>query len=171
MKWFLTLILFFCLAFVAIADGIAGKEIRSGDILPTFSVQSNTGKTFSTSTLNGKPALIVFFHTKCLDCKKELPVIQEFYEEYGARIEFIAISRAQSQADIEEFWQSNHLTIPYAAQEDKTIFKLFAKKTIPRVYLCDGTGEIQKTFKERFRKRSLQRAINKILDEKSNIIK
>ena len=164
MKWFLTFVFFLFINSAAWANGGQSDEISPGDALPTFSVLSNTGKAVSPSSLKGKPAMIIFFHTKCFDCRKELPTIQLLYEKYKHEITFLAISRAQSSLEIEDYWKTNGLKIPYSAQEDKSVFRLFAKKTIPRIYICDADGIVQKVFVEKVGKRRLERSLRRLFD-------
>lgn len=48
----------------------------AGDALPQFSVEMSDGGVLNTQSFSGKVGVIVFFHTDCPDCQKELPVIQ-----------------------------------------------------------------------------------------------
>ena len=58
----------------------------------------------------------------------------------------LAISRAEGAASIAGYWQEQHLTFPYAAQEDRTVYHLFAKSGIPRIYIVDAELTIRKVF-------------------------
>ena len=54
----------------------------AGDALPQFSVEMSDGGMLNTQSFSGKVGVIVFFHTDCPDCQKELPVIQKVYDTY-----------------------------------------------------------------------------------------
>ena len=54
----------------------------AGDALPQFSVEMSDGGVLNTQSFSGKVGVIVFFHTDCPDCQKELPVIQKVYDTY-----------------------------------------------------------------------------------------
>ena len=90
--------------------------------------------------------MIVFFHTGCPDCRKELPVLQKIYTDYGQRIRMVCISREESSAEIVRYWDENHLTLPYSAQENRTVYYQFAKSGIPRVYVIDKELVIRSVF-------------------------
>ena len=137
--------------------------IQEGDRLPSFSVVDQCGDTIRSADLRGKLSLITFFHTRCYDCRRELPIVQELYVKYKSDLQFICISRAESFASIEKYWKQNGLTMPFAAQEDKNVFKLFAERIIPRIYLVDDNGVVQRTFKEKVRKKKLNKAILSLL--------
>lgn len=118
--------------------------IRVGDRLPSFSVDVVTGEgtgVFSTDRLTGR-TVIVFFHTTCSDCQRELPKLNDYYlahrDEPG--FQMVAIARAEQQETIAPFWQEHRLSIPYSPQDDRRIFSLFATQTIPRAYICSEEG-------------------------------
>lgn len=121
-------------------------DLQSGDNLPAFSVVMDDGQTVTSESLKGKISLIVFFHTGCPDCQKELPVLQKIYMDYGQRLRMICISREESAVEVARYWNENHLTLPYSAQEDRTVYYLFAKSGIPRVYVIDKNLIIRSVF-------------------------
>ena len=128
--------------------------IKVGDRLPSFSVDMITGEgrgVFSTLRLTGR-TVIVFFHTSCSDCQRELPKLNDYYlshrDENG--FQMVAIAREEQQESIAAFWQEHHLSIPYSPQADRRIYSLFATQTIPRAYLCSADGIVQWMVIEKF---------------------
>lgn len=121
-------------------------DLKPGDRLPEFSVKMSNGKTVSDRTLEGRLSIIVFFHTGCGDCREELPVMQRFWLEYGNTVNVVCISRAESRASVEAYWEANGLTLPYSAQEDSELYYRFAKSVIPRVYVADRELVIRQVF-------------------------
>ncbi len=121
-------------------------ELKVGDRLPAFSVQLTDGRTMTTENLRGRPSLVVFFHTGCKDCQQEFPVLQSIYEDYGRKVEMVLISREEKAADIAPYWAEHRLTMPYSAQEDRTVYHLFAKMSIPRIYVSDKDLVIRRIF-------------------------
>ena len=163
MKRFLTLWigLLFLVKVQAMSDN--NERIRVGDTLPNFEVIVQNGDTVRSSDLRSSPCALVFFHTRCYDCRRELPVVQQLYNDYGKHVRFLCISRAENNVAISRFWQQEHLSLPYSAQGDKRIFKLFAERTIPRIYITDGRGYVTHIFKEKVRKRKLNAVLRKIV--------
>ena len=117
-----------------------GADLRPGDTLPSFRVTMNDGSKISSGNLRGKVSVIVFFHTGCPDCRQELPVIQRIYNLYGSSgdVTVCCISREESASGISAYWQENGLTMPYSAQEDRSVYSLFASTGVPRVYISSG---------------------------------
>ena len=113
-----------CMAMVScISDGddsdTGSIELVAGDKLPVFSVTMNDGRVVTHESLRGKVSFIVFFNTGCKDCRRELPVIQQIYEHHP-HMPLIAISR--------------------------TVYHLFAKSGIPRIYVVDAELTIRSVF-------------------------
>lgn len=129
-------------------DPSAQWALSVGDTLPPFSVTLNDGRMISAQGLRGKTAVIVFFNTTCSDCQKELPVVQQFYDEFkdDADVEILAIAREEDASDIYAYWQKNSLTIPWSPQPDRTIYNLFATSVIPRIFFVNPLGVITAAF-------------------------
>ena len=120
-----------------VEESVGNIELRIGETLPDFTVQLNDGSHLSTNDLKGGVSMIVFFHTQCRDCQKELPVIQRIYDTCPYPIQLVCISRNEEADAIQRYWKQNHLTLPYSAQKDANIYHLFAKSRIPRIYVSD----------------------------------
>ena len=119
-----------CVMFIACIDDDVEEgtvDLQTGENIPVFSVVMDDGQIITSETLKGEVSLIVFFHTGCPDCRKELPVLQKIYTDYGQRIRMVCISREESSAEIVRYWDENHLTLPYSAQENRTVYYQFAK--------------------------------------------
>ena len=122
-------------------------EIKVGDNLPSFQVTMNNGDVISNETLQGNISVIVFFHTSCPDCQEILPIIQQLYDEYQSKeVQFVLISRECDAEEIQTYWDSKGLSLPYSAQEDRTIFNLFASTRIPRIYIADKDSMVRYIF-------------------------
>lgn len=129
-------------------DEPQGPSLQVGELLPEFSVTMSDGTVYTTPELRGKVPVIVFFNTNCSDCRKELPVIQQLWEEYEYNdiVKVIAISREESAEEIQEYWKQNGLTLPYSAQETRDVYSLFAPSVIPRIYIANSQGVVTATF-------------------------
>lgn len=125
------------------------SKVKVGDRLPAFSVVTDGGEHVSNDSLKGAPAAVMFFHTGCPDCRRELPVVQELsvlVPELGV----LCIARSEGAAEIAAYWEANSLTLSYSAQEGDGVYRLFADAGIPRLYLTDAAGTVVAEFCEEF---------------------
>ena len=119
-----------------------GTELNIGDSIPSFTVSLNNRKTVSSNDLLGNVSLIVFFHTACKDCQQELPIIQQFHDAYP-EYPLLCISRAENETSVAAYWEQHQLSLPYSAQDDRTLYNQFARQGIPRIFIVDTTGIIR----------------------------
>ena len=131
------------------------ERIVVGSRVPIFSVNvvdyEGLTTSFSTNRLYGE-TVIVFFSTQCKDCQRELPELNDYYLKHkdDNGFQMVAISRAEGEQSVADFWSANNLQIPYSAQEDRKIYDLFASSVIPRVYFVSSSGNITKVLIENF---------------------
>lgn len=137
----------------------SGDLIKVGDALPSFVVQTNKGEEVTNHSLQGKPAVIVFFSTECNDCKRELPIVQRVFDDKKTAANFLCISRGQTEEAVSAFWTEESLSLPYSAQSDRKVYHLFATHTIPRIYITDSEGIVRKIFAEKIGEKTLRQAI------------
>lgn len=140
MKRCLHILLFVFALSSCIKEQQKGADLGVGDKIPDFTVTMSDGTQVTGALLRKGVSVIVFFTTQCPDCQETLPHIQQIYNEYAEKgVRFALISREDSQTNISAYWEKNSLTMPYSAQEDRTIYELFAKTRVPRIYLAkDG---------------------------------
>lgn len=122
-----------------------GANLQIGDKIPHFTVKMNDGSTISEENLHGCVSLIVFFHTSCKDCQQALPVLQHFHEAYP-QYPMVCISRAEKETSVAAYWKKQGFTLPYSAQEDRTVYELFAQTGVPRIYIVDEEGIVRFLF-------------------------
>lgn len=139
--------------------------IRVGDTVPAFSVTDNHGFVYDAEAFRDRPMVQVFFNTQCRDCRKELPELEKLYGEMNDAVRFLCISRAEPDSAVAAFWKAHNLSMPYSAQPDKRIFHLFARRTIPRVYVVGTAGVVRAKFVEHVSMRKLRRAIRRVSSE------
>lgn len=131
-------------------NSLKDSRLRPGDILPAFTITDNSGGILtSPAAFTGKPALIVFFSTRCPDCRDVLPQVQAYCDRViatGKDRRIICISRAEDNTAVAAYWAANGLTIPYAAIPDRSIYNLFATSGIPRLYFTDSRAQITAVY-------------------------
>ena len=135
-------------------DDEVTERVKVGDRVPTFTVSvvaDGETTTFSTSNLTGE-TVIVFFHTSCHDCQRELPELNNYYLKHrnDPGFQMVAISRGEGADTVAPFWEKWGLQIPYSVQKDWKVYELFASAVIPRVYFVSAQGIVMKVLIENF---------------------
>ena len=146
LKSLLVILVTLSVAISCIKDEVAEFELRPGDSLPDFSVTMNDGSVVTGASLRKDVSLIMFFHTSCPDCQQTLPSVELIYGKYREKgVSFALVSRAQGDDEIAPYWEQQKYTVPYSAQEDRSVYNLFATSRVPRVYISKN-GIIHSVF-------------------------
>lgn len=134
------------------------ERVKVGDRVPEFTVETvipteggSVRGSFSTAHLSGE-TVIVFFNTWCPDCQRDLPLLNQHYLQHkdDEGFQMVAISRAEAEESVADFWSANNLQIPYSAQDDRRIYDLFASSIIPRIYFVSAKGIVTRIDVEKF---------------------
>jgi len=116
-----------------------------GDKAPVFTCRTIDGKVVDISRLQGKIILINFFATWCGPCNQELPVLQNnIWNKYkdNRSFELIIIGRQHTEKEVSDFVKNKKLSMPFAPDPDRSIFKKYATQSIPRNIIIGKDGKI-----------------------------
>lgn len=87
------------------------QKVHVKDEAPNFILPKLNGDTVKLSDLKGKAVLLNFWGSWCGPCKKEMPAIQDAYDNYkNQNFEVITINIEESELTVENFFESNNLT-------------------------------------------------------------
>jgi peroxiredoxin len=136
--------LFVCLAFLCAAQE-EGDIVNAGDVMPAFTIVSDNGAEFASSSLQGKVVLLTFFATWCPPCQKELAAIQEtLWPKYKDKTDFrlLVVGREHSDAELATYNEKKGFDFPLYPDKNRAVYGRFAKSLIPRVYLIGKDGKV-----------------------------
>ncbi len=140
--------IYILLSFVILAAGCGvtddtGGDVKVGDRLPHFAVTLSDGAIVTDADLLGKVNLIAFFTVTCPDCQETLPELQKIYDRYSKQISVLLISRAEDYEVVMPYWKENGFTMPVSPQKNRSVYELFAKSIVPRVYICSRDNVVK----------------------------
>ncbi|MGM9694222.1 MAG: redoxin family protein [Alloprevotella sp.] len=139
-------------------DPAATDSVQVGSALPSFTITLSDGTSVSTADLKGAPSVIVFFHTLCGDCQRELPVVERVSHDFPG-VRFLCIARSQGENEISAYWAQKGLTLPFSPQPDAAVYNLFANSYIPRVYVSDASCIVRQIFVEELDEEALRQML------------
>jgi thiol-disulfide isomerase/thioredoxin len=130
-----------CLLLLAIsAGGLQAKPLQLAEQYDVFD-----GKPVDLRQVVGqKPIYIKFWATWCLDCRKELPSLQQSYEKYRDKIAIYAVNLNINETDdfIRRLKEKNQLTIPIVMDNNGSIASNFQFYGTPFHALINAKGEV-----------------------------
>lgn len=129
---------------------------RKGSPAEDFTYPTISGRVIQLSDYIGRKYVILdFWATWCGPCRKELPELQDFYEEHGDRIEIIAITSEGTSAKqaIRQMVTSMGLMFPVMHDPSKAISRIYPTRGIPYLVFIDIDGTFRMThlgYSDRF---------------------
>jgi thiol-disulfide isomerase/thioredoxin len=141
----------------AVTDAPPFNVLSVGDPAPPISVATTQGP-FTLATTSG-PVFLEVFATWCPHCQRETAVINQLYDRYKGRVDFVAVSgspyahdrvSAQSLADVLGFAQFFNVRYPVAYDESLAVAKSYLQGGYPTIAIIGtnkriayiGSGEI-----------------------------
>lgn len=127
--------------------GGAQSRLNIGDKAPDFTLPSIDGKNISLSDFKGKRVIINTWSTKCVECKKEMPFIQEINDKYSNQdLVVLSINTLDSAKVAKEFVTNNGYTFPVLLDPQWEIYKKFCcpKTGDPNSFFINADGVLKK---------------------------
>lgn len=114
-----------------------------GFLAPDFTLKDLDGRSVSLGDFRGKPVFLNFWATWCPPCRKELPQLQEFHEQYGEEIELLGINWGENVTTVKEFLDRLGVRYRNVLDERGIVFTLYGLTGIPESFFIDPEGYIR----------------------------
>ena len=133
------------------AQSATNGRIRVGDIAPDFTLTTIDGETLCLGNcLGDKPVLVVFWSYFCFPCQKEIPGLQQVYEELGPdQLSVISVSLdgPSYENKLRPFLAENGITFPTAydrlTEEFFEVAEKYGVVGTPTTFLLDARGRVR----------------------------
>ena len=119
--------------------------INIGQQAPDFSVKDQSGKQVKLSDYRGKVVFLNLWGTWCEPCIKEMPAMEILYQAFKDRkFQMLAISIDNDWAEVNQFYNDKHLTLPAFLDPGHQIASLYKVAKFPETFLIDANGHVVK---------------------------
>lgn len=119
---------------------------EEGKKAPDITVEKFDGTAVSISDLEGKPTMIVFWATWCGYCVEEFPAVQKLKDNYGDKINILALNCGDTKEDAEEFINQSGYTFDNAMVDYDSSLK-YSADSIPVSVIIDKDGIVKSYMK------------------------
>ncbi len=117
-----------------------------GEIAPDFEVMTQDGKILRLSDFRGhKPVYLVFWNTWCSYCIKKTPRYQKLQDQFGDKIEIIAINTtwSDSREEMRSFAAHHRVNYTTAFDAGELITDDYDVYNVPTEFIVDINGVIR----------------------------
>ena len=97
--------------------GGENRELKSvspiGELAPNFTLVSLDGDTITLADYHGKkPVILDFFATWCPNCRRDMPKLSRWYEQYEDRVEVIGVNLQERDTTVKRYIESAGISFP-----------------------------------------------------------
>lgn len=111
---------------------------------PPWSVTTTDGRVLTSETLKGKVVLVSFWATWCPYCRKEKPVIEDWWREHRDRgFEVVAVSIDDTPAALKAWMAEHDYRQPTAAMTPSVAAAFGPVNSVPTSFVVDRDGHIR----------------------------
>lgn len=131
--------------------------VKEGDKAPLFSATLLDGTVVSLADYQGEYVMLILFSHTCPDCKTLLDDLHsgDLFADYltwsdDMAMTVLAVGRDATTTQLQEYCSKNGYTVDMIADNNRAIFNLYATTYVPRVYIIDPQGVIEKMYIESY---------------------
>lgn len=119
-------------------------KLKVGNKMPEYSWQTNKDSIYNYYN-SDKPVFINFWATWCPPCVNEMPDLQEVYDEYKDRVDFIFVNSGESKEIINDFMinEGGDYTFPVGYDPRGESAMALNVISIPTTYILDKNDVVK----------------------------
>ncbi len=129
-----------------LAVGGPATAASVGELAPDFEIATQDGTVFRLSEFLGrKPVYVVFWNTWCPYCIKKTPRYQKLQEQFGDKIEIIAINTtwSDSPAGMRSYVEHHQIQYSTAFDAGEFVTDQYGVLKVPTEFIVDINGIIR----------------------------
>lgn len=142
--WLRTGILIFFVAAVSFTlfQAFNNKTIEEGDKAPNFVLKNLDGEKVKLSDFHGKGVLLNFWGTWCEPCKKEMPYLNEVYQQDMEGVVIVGVNIGQPHLTVSNFANRYNIKFPLLLDKSNAVTNRYNIGPIPTTFLINENGVI-----------------------------
>ncbi|WP_088102280.1 thiol-disulfide oxidoreductase ResA [Halalkalibacter urbisdiaboli] len=116
---------------------------KAGNDSVNFVLHDLEGERLELDELKGKGVFLNFWGTYCRPCEKEMPVMENLYQEYKEKgVEIVAVNVSEPELTVERFVSRYKLSFPVAIDKGMKVSDAYGINPLPTTILIDEQGTI-----------------------------
>lgn len=126
----------------------ASQALSLGDNAPDFTLKSMSGKNLNLTEQRGNIIVINFWASWCGPCRTEMPILQEFHDQYqelGVAVWGVNVEQ-QNQAGL-DYIQELGVDFPIFFDASNEISAAYNVEAMPTTVIIDRHGKVRSVFR------------------------
>jgi len=139
-------------------------SIKVGKPVPDFRLSDLAGNPVSLADFEGKPLVINFWGTFCEPCVREMPVIEEQYQQWKDKdVQFLAINLSEDLLTVSNYVRKLNVTFPVIRDADRKVERKFKLRSYPTTFFVNPDGTLHDVAVGEMNEAILQNKINALV--------
>ncbi|KQL49250.1 thiol-disulfide oxidoreductase ResA [Brevibacillus choshinensis] len=140
------------------------NAVKVGRSAPNFSLQQLNGPELALGDLKGKGVILNFWGTWCEPCKKEMPALQQQYNQFKDKgLVVLGVNIGESPVAVEPFVKQFGVNFPILLDSESQITKLYRIGPIPTTFFISPDGDVEEIFIGQLNEAMITEKVKKIL--------
>jgi peroxiredoxin len=118
------------------------QSVSVGQPAPDFTTQNLNGQTVKLSQFLGQTVILTLSKTWCLDCKKQIPLLNQTYETHTGLV-ILDVDIKEPESLVRKYAEETRITYPVLLDEQGEIKKLYQVSGYPTNFIIDSEGIIR----------------------------
>ena len=131
-------------SYSAIELGPAGEGSPNvGKPAPGFQLLDASGQVVRLEDFRGRPAVVNFWATWCVPCRKEIPDLVALQQEWGDTAQIVGVNYYESAEAVTRFAADFSINYPLPLDSDGRVTGSYRLTGLPETFFVDGTGVLR----------------------------
>ncbi len=123
------------------------EQVEEGGMAPAFKMKGLSGEVISTESIKGKVAILNFWATWCVPCRREMPDLERAFNAHKDRgLMVIGVNLMQKESIINRYLDKNNITFPIALDADGSVSEVYGAAALPHSVLIDKGGKVLRVY-------------------------
>ncbi|MGG3470833.1 thiol-disulfide oxidoreductase ResA [Neobacillus pocheonensis] len=121
------------------------QKVAVGETAPDFVLTDMQGNKHRLSDYRGQGVFLNFWGTWCPPCKKEMPYINNQYQQFKDKgVQVLSVDIQESELAVNQFADRYKLDFPIMIDTDKEVMTAYGIDPLPATFLIDKNGKVIK---------------------------
>lgn len=121
------------------------EKMEVGKEAPDFVLQDLNGEKLQLSDYKGKGILLNFWATWCKPCEREMPIMNNQYENFQKdNVEIITVNIGESDVVVKRFVDRFGLKFPVLMDNNQDVLTAYGVNPLPVTFLIDKEGIVKR---------------------------
>ena len=147
---------------VKVADNVDKAVVNQQS--PDFTFVNSDGQKQKLSDFEDKVIFLNFWASWCPPCRKEMPYMQQIYQEYQEQVKILAVNLQEGETKVKDFIKKNNYNFTVLRDQGQLAAR-YQVQGIPKSIFIDKNGIIKAQHTGSMTKSMMENAIEKAVIE------